>query len=143
MTGADLADLADLDGAQDLSQHPTHDLAQDPAQEDEAAAAPAPRAGSASGAKSGPRVLPEHLLRVRVEVEIVLGSLRLPLAEVADLRDGAVLALDRKLGDPVDVAVNGRVVARGEVIALDDAPDRLGVVIREMIDAPPPRRAGG
>lgn len=146
MTGADLADLADLDRAQDLSQDGAQGLAQDLAQDEDAAAAvaaPAPRAGSASGAKSGPRVLPEHLLRVRVEVEIVLGSLRLPLAEVADLRDGAVLALDRKLGDPVDVAVNGRVVARGEVIALDDAPDRLGVVIREMIDAPPPRRAGG
>ena len=91
----------------------------------------------------GPRVLPDHLLRVRVEVEIILGHLRMPLSEVAALREGAVLALDRKLGDWVDVAVNGRVVARGEVVALDDAPDRLGVVIREMIADPAPARGAG
>lgn len=78
--------------------------------------------------------LPDHLLRVRVDVEIVLGHLRMPLAQVAALREGALLALDRKLGDHVEVAVNGRVVARGEVIALDDEPDRLGVVIRELVD---------
>lgn len=92
---------------------------------DDALADPAP-------ARGAPAALPEHLQRVRVEVEIVLGHLRMPLAEVAALREGAVLALDRKLGDWVDIAINGRVVARGEVIALDDEPDRLGVAIREM-----------
>ena len=102
----------------------------------------APSPPSRPAPPRGPSVLPEHLLRVRVEVEIVLGHLRLPLSEVAALRDGAVLALDRKLGDWVDVAVNGRVVARGEVIALDDAPDRLGVVIREMTADPAPARGG-
>ena len=91
---------------------------------------------------AAPRGLPEHLRRVRVEVEIVLGHLRMPLSEVAALREGAVLALERKLGDWVDVAINGRIVARGEVIALDDEPERLGVAIREMTapSAAAPRR---
>ena len=89
----------------------------------EAAAAP-------SRALAG--ALPEHLRRVRVDVEIVLRHLRMPLSDVAALGEGAVLALDRKLGDHVEIAINGRVVARGEVIAMDDEPDRLGVVIREM-----------
>ena len=104
----------------------------------DADAAPAPGPTSDAGARG----LPEHLMRVRVEVEILLGHLRMPLSQVADLREGAVLALDRKLGDLVDVAVNGRVVARGEVVAREAAPDRLGVVIRELTAAAAPRRAG-
>jgi len=96
----------------------------------------------ATPARASAPALPEHLRRVRVEVEIVLGHLRMPLSEVAALREGAVLALERKLGDWVDVAINGRIVARGEVIALDDEPERLGVAIREMTapSAAAPRR---
>jgi flagellar motor switch protein FliN/FliY len=87
------------------------------------------------------RMLPDHLLGVRVDVEIVLGHLRMSLAEVAALGEGALLALDRKLGDCVDVAVNGRVVARGEVIALEGEPERLGVAIREIVAAGAPAPA--
>lgn len=79
------------------------------------------------------REMPDHVLRIRVDVEVVLGTLRMPLADVVTLGQGAVIALDRKLGDLVDVAVNGRVVARGEVVALEDEPDRLGVVIRQLL----------
>ena len=114
-----------------------------PAPAEPEAFASSPSLAPAPAPARGPRALPEHLLRVRVEVEIILGHLRMPLSEVAGLREGAVLALDRKLGDWVDVAVNGRVVARGEVVALDDAPDRLGVVIREMIAEAEPARGAG
>lgn len=79
------------------------------------------------------REMPDHVLRIRVDVDVVLGTLRMPLADVVTLGQGAVIALDRKLGDLVDVAVNGRVVARGEVVALEDEPDRLGVVIRQLL----------
>jgi flagellar motor switch protein FliN/FliY len=79
------------------------------------------------------REMPDHVLRIRVDVDVVLGTLRMPLADVVTLGQGAVIALDRKLGDLVDIAVNGRVVARGEVVALEDEPDRLGVVIRQLL----------
>lgn len=120
--------------------------------EPETRAAPAPSAASPASAPSSPAAtpgfaaaaprpaaavgaLPDHVLRIRVDVEIVLGQLRLPLAEVMALREGAVLPLERRLGDFVDVMVNGRLVARGEVVALEDEPDRLGVVIRELTRA--------
>jgi flagellar motor switch protein FliN/FliY len=101
-----------------------------------AASAPDLNASAAeeTGSNAGAH-LPEHVLRIRVDVEIILGQLRMPLAEVVGLREGAILPLDRKLGEWVDIAVNGRLVARGEVVALDDEPDRLGVVIRELTRA--------
>lgn len=97
------------------------------AQADIADASPGPQPGPGGAAN-----LPDHVLRIRVDVEVVLGHLRLPLSEVMALREGAILSLDRKLGDLVDVSVNGRLVARGEVVALEDDSERLGVVIREL-----------
>lgn len=90
-------------------------------------------AGIAPAPPRAPREMPDHVMRIRVDIDVVLGTLRMPLAEVVTLGQGAVIALDRKLGDLVDIAVNGRVVARGEVVALEDEPDRLGVVIRELV----------
>lgn len=91
---------------------------------DAAAAPPRPRES-----------MPGHMMQIRVELDVVLGSLRMPLADVMALGQGSIVALDRKLGDLVDVAVNGRIVARGEVVALENEPDRLGVVIREILRA--------
>ena len=53
-----------------------------------------------------------------------------PVAQLLKMGRGAVLELDRKVGDPIDIFVNKRMVARGEVTVLDD---RLGVTLSETI----------
>lgn len=61
------------------------------------------------------------LLRdVNLEIKIELGRTRMHLDEILRLRKGSVVTLDKLAGDPVDIYVNGRLVARGEVLVLND-----------------------
>lgn len=92
----------------------------------------------------GPTGRPRHLetvMQIPVSVKIVLGSATMPVANVLKLGRGAVVPLDRKVGEPVDVVVNGRVVARGEVVVLDEDTSRFGVSLTEVIGTggPTPR----
>ena len=74
------------------------------------------------------------LLRdVELTVRIELGRTRLLLDDVLKLRDGAVVELNKLAGEPVDVFVNDRLIARGEVVV---AEDNLGVRLTEIISAP-------
>ncbi|TRW45639.1 flagellar motor switch protein FliN [Georgenia yuyongxinii] len=79
-----------------------------------------PAAGT--GAPAAP--LPSGAMRVLYDVEMTLtteiGRTRLPVRDVLELTPGAVLELDRSAGSPADVMVNGRLVARGEVVVVDD-----------------------
>ncbi|MFA6139272.1 MAG: flagellar motor switch protein FliN [Hyphomicrobium sp.] len=75
----------------------------------------------------------DTIMRIPVTVKIVLGSASMPVAALLKLGRGALIPLDRKLGEPVDVIVNGRVVARGEVVVMDDDPARLGISLTEVV----------
>jgi flagellar motor switch protein FliN/FliY len=65
-----------------------------------------------------------------VQLSAVLGKTTLPVSQLLRLGRGAVVELDRKVGEPIDILVNNRLVARGEVVILDD---RLGVTMTEII----------
>ena len=73
----------------------------------------------------------DALLGVSMEVQIVLGRCRLPISNLLDLSKGSVIELDRQIGDPVDVLVNDRLVARGDLVKLEG--DRIGVTLNEII----------
>ncbi len=49
------------------------------------------------------------------------------------LARGAIVSLDQRVGDPVDVVVNGTVIARGEIVVVDDASQRFGVSLLEVV----------
>lgn len=63
----------------------------------------------------------ELLHDVDLDLKIELGRTRMQLDEVLKLRRGSVVTLDKLAGDPVDIFVNGRLVARGEVLVLNDS----------------------
>ena len=67
---------------------------------------------------------------VPVQVSAVLGRARMDVGALLKLGPGAVLELDRKVGEAIDIYVNNRLVARGEVVMVDD---RLGVTMTEII----------
>lgn len=75
----------------------------------------------------------ETIMRIPVSVKIVLGSATMPVASLMKLGRGAVIPLDRRVGEPVDVTVNGRVVARGEVVVLEEGSSRFGISLTEVI----------
>ena len=72
-------------------------------------------------------------MRIPVTVKIVLGSATMPVANLMRLGRGAVIALDRRVGEPVDMVVNGRVVARGEVVVVDEATSRFGIKLTDVV----------
>jgi flagellar motor switch protein FliN/FliY len=67
---------------------------------------------------------------VPVNISAVLGRAHLSVAQLLKLAQGSVLELDRKVGEAIDIYVNNRLVARGEVVIVDD---RLGVTMTEII----------
>jgi flagellar motor switch protein FliN/FliY len=77
----------------------------------------------------------EAVLRIPVSVRVVLGATRMPVSKLMSLARGSIIPLDRKVGDLVDIVVNDRLVARGEVVVLDDAGQRFGVAVRELARA--------
>ena len=84
------------------------------------------------GAAEGGRNI-EAILRIPITLQVVLGSASMPVANLLKLGRGAVVPLDHRVGEPVDVVVNGRVVARGEVVVVEDDTSRFGVSLTEVI----------
>ncbi len=72
----------------------------------------------------------EAVFDVPVRVSAILGRAKMPVSELLNLDVGNVLELDRKVGEAVDIYVNARLVARGEVVLVED---KLGVTITEII----------
>lgn len=75
----------------------------------------------------------DAILRIPVTVQVVLGSAKMPVAHLMKLGRGAVVALDQRVGEPVNVVVNGRIVARGEVVVVDEDNSRFGVSLTEIV----------
>ncbi|WP_245185705.1 flagellar motor switch protein FliN [Falsiroseomonas frigidaquae] len=93
-------------------------------------AVPATEAQHSSGGASGPRDL-DAVYDIPVQVSAVLGRATMQVSQLLKLGRGAVVELDRKLGEAVDIYVNNRLVARGEVVMVDD--NRLGVTMTEIV----------
>ena len=74
----------------------------------------------------------EAVFDVPVQVSAVLGRARMEVGNLLKLGPGAVLELDRKVGEAIDIYVNNRLVARGEVVLVEE---KLGVTMTEIIKA--------
>ena len=75
----------------------------------------------------------DAIMRIPVSVQVVLGAATMPVSGLLKLGRGAVIPLDHRVGEPVDVVVNGRLVARGEVVVVEDDNSRFGVSLTEII----------
>jgi flagellar motor switch protein FliN/FliY len=75
------------------------------------------------------------VLRIPVTLKVLLGAASMPIFQLTKLGRGAVIPLDRRVGEPVDVTINGRIIARGEIVVLDEEGSRFGVTLTEMIDS--------
>jgi flagellar motor switch protein FliN len=89
-------------------------------------------AGGASGMNAA------LILNIPVEVQIVLGSAEMPVSELMALQKGSTVSLNRRVGEPVDVVVNGRSIARGEITVLEHDSSRFGIKLTEIITSAKP-----
>ena len=74
----------------------------------------------------------EAVYDVPVNVSVVLGKTTMQVNQLLKLGRGAVVELDRKVGEPIDILVNNRLVARGEIVVVED---RIGVTMTEIMKA--------
>ncbi len=77
----------------------------------------------------------DAVLGIPVDMQVVLGSATMPVASLLKLGRGAVIPLDHRVGEPVDIVVNGRTVARGEIVVVEDDNSRFGVSLTEIVGA--------
>ncbi|MGR3571018.1 FliM/FliN family flagellar motor switch protein [Brevirhabdus sp.] len=84
--------------------------------------------GSAQG-ENGHNI--DAMLNVGLNVQVVLGRTRMPIAQLLKLSRGAIIELDKNIGQPVEVVINDRLVARGDLIKLAD--ERIGVSLTEIV----------
>lgn len=94
--------------------------------------------GGSASAGLRPQALPASpnaglIMNIPVEVQIVLGSTEMPVSDLMALQKGSTVALNRRVGEAVDVVVNGRRIARGEITVLENDPSRFGIRLTEIV----------
>ena len=92
-------------------------------------------AAAAVGAPAGSAPNLDAILSIPVNVQVVLGTTTMPVARLMKLGRGAIITLDQKVGAPVSVLVNGRIVARGEVVVVDEDNSKFGVTLTEIVNS--------
>ncbi|MCB9134621.1 MAG: flagellar motor switch protein FliN [Anaerolineales bacterium] len=83
-----------------------------------------------NGTSNGSTINIELLIDVPVQITVELGRTQMTVRQVLELERGSVIELERVAGDPVDVFVNGSLIAIGEVVVVDD---RFGIRISELV----------
>lgn len=91
------------------------------------APAPAPEPGSSLTSNL------DLIMDIPIDLQIVLGSSRMQVSGLMNLEEGAIIALDKKIGEPVEITVNGRRIARGEITVLENDDTRFGVKLIEVM----------
>lgn len=71
------------------------------------------------------------MLNVSLDVQVVLGQTRMPVAQLLSLTRGSVVELDKRIGQPLDVMINDRLVARGDLVKVGDGG--LGINLTEIV----------
>lgn len=74
----------------------------------------------------------ERLMDVKVHVEVILGTTRMPIEKILQLHPGSVVELDKLAGEPVEILANGEPVARAEIVVIDD---NFGIKILDIVGA--------
>lgn len=89
--------------------------------------------GSSQEPGSGLSANIDLIMDIPIDVQIVLGSSRMQVSGLMNLEEGAIIALDKKIGEPVEIMVNGRRIARGEITVLENDDTRFGVKLIEVM----------
>jgi flagellar motor switch protein FliN/FliY len=89
-----------------------------------------------SSARAGANTRVDLVMGIPIDVQIILGSSRMAVSSLMELSEGATIALDRKIGEPVEIMVNGKLIGRGEITVLDSDDTKFAVRIIEVIGAP-------
>ncbi len=121
--------------SQDHEAAPHEDLPPETARAMQRLAEHAEHAEQAQSAVAGEGATNDSIMRISVPVQIVLSTVNVPIATLMELDRGATIPLDHRIGEPVDVVVNGRVIARGDLVYLGDDKNRYAVSLLEVVSS--------
>ncbi|GAA4491469.1 flagellar motor switch protein FliN [Gluconacetobacter tumulicola] len=97
-------------------------------------AASAPEQGDKDASTVGASQM-EAVYDIPVRITAVIGTATMPVSQLLRLGRGAVVELNKKLGEAVDIYANNRLIARGEVVVVDD--NHIGVTMTEILSSSP------
>lgn len=92
---------------------------------------------AASDQRGGGMMPQGSLLKIPVNVQVILGTTRMPLHKVMSLGPGSIVALDKELSEPVTLLVNGNEVARGLIVVVNEKTGQLGISLTEVSSGSP------
>ncbi len=75
-----------------------------------------------------------RIMKIPVKVQVVLGNMRMSVEELMKLTPGKQVDMNTQLDDLVELVANGRVMARGEIVVIDQQTSRLGMLVKELTD---------
>jgi flagellar motor switch protein FliN/FliY len=87
---------------------------------------------STSEPGSGMQANMDLIMDIPIDVQIILGSSRMQVSSLMNLNEGAIISLDRRIGEPVDLMVNGRLIGRGEITVMENDETRFGIRLIEV-----------
>lgn len=94
-------------------------------------------AGATVTGATGSKSRADLILDIPIDVQVVLGTSRMQVSALMDLSEGATIGLERKIGEPVEIMVNGKLIGRGEITVLENDDTRFGVKMIEVIGSKP------
>ena len=88
-----------------------------------------------SSAPSGPNVLDvKKIQNIKVKVQAMLGEVSMSVSQLANLKQGEFVSLETKVGDAIDILANGHLIARGEIVVIEEDAPRFGVTITQVVE---------
>ncbi len=76
----------------------------------------------------------ELIMDIPVEISVLMGSANLSVSRLMGLNSGEIIALDRRVGEPLDIIVNGKKIANGEVTMMESDTSKFGIKITKLLD---------
>lgn len=120
----------ETENAEKPAAEPNENYAPDELKQDAAAAAGGPNAGAVAKTGRGADVNLDLVLDVPVNLSLQVGSTEMSIRELVKLVEGSVISLDRESTEPMDVLVNGTLIAHGEIVLVDD---NFGVRLTDVV----------
>lgn len=91
-----------------------------------------PGAGMRTSQKTG-TIDMHSIANIKVKVEAILGGIQMPISQLADIKQGEIISLDSNIGEAIDIVANGQLIARGEIVVIEDGMPRFGITLTEII----------
>jgi len=104
----------------------------DPAKGVDARSPDSPGAGMRASQKTG-TIDMQSIANIKVKVEAILGGIQMPISQLADIKQGEIISLDSNIGEAIDIVANGHLIARGEIVVIEDGMPRFGITLTEII----------